>query len=74
MTKLFNYFKELKENIVRHLFCSYCKRYIGVETNSVDEPCLTCGRKREGNESFFVGVPIDGQIQNLFKGKYLVYE
>jgi hypothetical protein len=73
LKKVYKYFKDVKENIVKHFSCSRCKRYLG---NGGDEPefnslaCLTCGRSFSGNAPFCIGVPIAPQIRSLFKGKF----
>ncbi|KAK3728888.1 hypothetical protein QZH41_013899 [Actinostola sp. cb2023] len=71
---LYKYFEYVKGDIVKHSFCSYCKRYIGIQhsqARNLDGRLHTCECGRNLDEegtSIFIGVPIEHQIQNLFKG------
>ena len=71
---LYKYFEYVKGDIVKHSFCSYCKRYIGIQhsqARNLDGRPHTCECGRNLDEegtSIFIGVPIEHQIQNLFKG------
>ena len=74
--RLFDYFKEIKGNIIKHLFCSYCKAYIGKEAEVSVGPtcnCHVCGTELLGNTSFFIEAPIDEQIRKLFRGMYYYF-
>ena len=69
--KLFDHFKNIKGNLVKHLFCTYCKGYIcrQRELESLPLSCGICGTSLVNNTSFFLEAPLDDQLKILFKGK-----
>lgn len=70
--KLFDYFKNIKGNLVKHIFCSYCKGYVDEERQ--EEPvilpdcCKICGTSLTNNTSFFLEAPFVDQITQFCKG------
>lgn len=61
-------------NIVRHLYCRYCKKVIGQPNNIQFEcPCGRCGPEKENSEiSYFLQIKIRPQIKELLKNEDFV--
>ncbi len=74
LRKLFDYFKNIKGNLVKHIFCSYCKGYIceqkQAEPAVLPDSCKICGTSLINNTSFFLEAPLADQLTKFFKGKY----
>lgn len=72
--KLFDHFKNLKGNLVKHIFCSYCKGYICEQRQAepviLPDSCEICGTSLTNNKltSFFLEAPLADQITKFFKG------
>jgi len=70
--KLFDYFKNIKGNLVKHMFCTFCKGYIceqrQEESVILPDSCRICGTRLANNTSFFLEAPLADQITKLFKG------
>lgn len=72
--KLFDHFKNIKGNLVKHIFCSYCKGYICEQRQAepviLPDSCKICGTSVTNNTSFFLEAPFVDQITKFFKGKH----
>ena len=73
--KLFDFFKNIKGNLVKHIFCTYCNSYICEQREAEPivlpdscEICGTCLANKSNDTSFFLEAPLDNQIRKLFKG------
>lgn len=70
--KLFDHFKNIKGNLVKHTFCTFCKGYIceqrEVESVTLPDSCKICGTSLANNTSFFLEAPLADQVTKLFKG------
>ena len=70
--KLFDHFKNIKGNLVKHTFCTFCKGYIceqrQEESVTLPDSCRICGTSLAHNTSFFLEAPLADQITKLFKG------
>ena len=70
--KLFDHFKNIKGNLVKHMFCTFCKGYIceqrQMESVTLPDSCRICGTSLANNTSFFLEAPLADQITKLFKG------
>ncbi|KAK3729723.1 hypothetical protein QZH41_002051 [Actinostola sp. cb2023] len=67
VSKLYDFFENMKGTLKSHMFCSFCKLYRGIgPLEAVDCSCPTCGRNET---SFFIGIQIDEQIRLLFREK-----
>ena len=70
--KLFDHFKNIRGNLVKHMFCTFCKGYIceqrQAESVILPDSCRICGTSLVNNTSFFLEAPLADQISKLFKG------
>ena len=70
--KLFDHFKNIKGNLVKHMICTFCKGYIceqrQTESVTLPDSCRICDTSLANNTSFFLEAPLADQIAKLFKG------
>ena len=70
--KIFEFVSQAKGNIVKHVFCSYCKAYFGKGTQDnrgnteVKGTCHICGKNLAATHGFFIEAPIVKQLQTFF--------
>lgn len=69
---LLAFLKKAKGDVVKHLFCAYCKAYAGIYEEDADysnQNCKICSKELTFNSGFFVEVPLIKQLTNFFTGK-----
>ena len=61
-----NYFKNLKNPLIKHYYCSYCLGYL--KDNSLETcPFLNCGKRlSEDSKEYFLEMPVKSQLASLF--------
>ena len=72
MKLLRNFFKQLRNPIEYHYYCSFCFEYIGAKEHSghcTNKHCLQDFSKR-GSLCYFIVVPLIAQLQSLLASKY----
>ena len=67
VSKLLDFVRQAKSNMVRHFFCGYCKAYHGKSKGNGN--CHICGKHLSETAAHFIEVPIVKQLQNHFAGK-----
>ena len=73
--KLFEFVRQAKGDVVKHLYCGYCNAYFGRSDahTEVNRTCSICGKGLSKDSRFFIEVPIVKQLQTFFSGKCTVY-
>ena len=72
MATLHKFFKQLKNPVQFHYYCSFCYEYIGIDkqTCCTNKHCLRDLTKKN-SLSYFIVIPLEPQLEALLASKYM---